>query len=40
MNVKTYQDLYPHYQDRCNLSIIGCEESNVYIDSVIQNALI
>ena len=35
MTVKTYQDLYPHYQDRCNLSIIGCEESNIYLDSVI-----
>lgn len=40
INVKNYQDMYPHYQDRCCLSIISCEESNVYIDSTIQNVLI
>ena len=40
MNVKTYGDLYQHYQDKCCLSIYSCEESNIYIDSVIQNALI
>ena len=40
INVKNYQDLYPHYFDRCCLSIISCEESNVYIDATIQNALI
>lgn len=40
INVKNYQDLYPHYFDRCCLSVISCEESNVYIDAVIQNALI
>lgn len=40
MNVKTYQDLYPHYQDRCCLSIQSCEDSNIYIDSTIQNVLI
>jgi len=40
MSVKDYTDLYPHYGDKCQMSIVGCEESNVYIDACIQSVLI
>lgn len=40
INVKTYQEIYPNFGTQCRLSIMGCEDSNIYIDSVVSSVLI
>lgn len=40
VTVKKYDDIYHHYGNNCKLTIIGCEESNIYIDSNVETLLI
>ena len=40
VTVKQYDEIYPHYGNNCKLGIIGCEESNIYIDSNVDSLLI
>ena len=40
INVKTSQEIYPNFGPNCRLSINGCEESNIYIDSAVSSVLI
>ena len=40
INVKTSQEIYKHFGASCRLTINGCEESNIYIDSAVGSVLI
>ena len=37
---KSFQEINPHYGNNCKMSIVNCEESNVYIDSNVDTLLI
>ena len=37
---KSFMEVYPHYGNNCKMSIVNCEESNVYIDSNVDSLLI
>jgi len=40
MSIKTLEELTPQYGSNIKMSIIGCEESNIYIDSNVDTLLI
>ena len=40
VSVKTYEELYHLQGNNCRVSIIGCEDSNIYIDSNVETLLI
>lgn len=36
VTVKKYEEIYHHYGNNCKLGIVGCEESNIYVDSNVE----
>lgn len=40
VTMKSYQEINQHYGNNCKLTIMGCEESNIYIDSNIETLLV
>ena len=40
VSVKTQPEIYQHFGNNCKMSIIGCEESNIYIDSNVETLLV
>lgn len=37
---KSFMEIYPHYGTNCRMSIVNCEDSNVYIDANVETLLI
>ena len=40
VTVKKHEDIYHHYGLNCKMSIIGCDESNIYVDSIVETLLV
>lgn len=40
INIKTNSDIYQNFGIQCRLSIMGCEESHIYIDSMVSCLLV
>lgn len=37
---KSFQEINPHYGNNCKMSIVNCDESNVYIDANVDTLLV
>ena len=40
VTIKKHDDIYHHYGQSCKMSVIGCDESNIYIDSAVETLLV
>jgi hypothetical protein len=36
VTIKKHDDIYHHYGASCTMSIVGCDESNIYVDSSVE----